>query len=137
MKKILIGFGFIMLVILLIFLITFFNNKNKSESILIDVYSSWLPSLSVPGVENKEIMIKNNTSKEYKSISIKVRCKTDKNENVTGLYEKDNLKSNETINDKVIINTLFASGKIKTCTTNYNVEEYNFFEWIMHYIEKK
>ena len=117
------------------FTITFFNNINERESISVDVYSSWLPSLSLPGIENKDIRINNNNSKEYKSITVNVKCVTDRNERVTGLYEKEHLKSNETVNDKVTINTFFAQGEIITCTSYYDIEEYSFIEWVMHYFE--
>ena len=99
------------------FTITFLNNINERESISVNVYSSWMPSLSLPGIENKNIRINNNNSKEYKSITVKVECITDRNESVTGLYEKEHLKSNETVNDKVIINTFLAQGEIITCTS--------------------
>lgn len=136
-KKILIIVGIILLAIILFFTITFFNNQNQRESISVDVYSSWLPSISLPGIENKDIRINNNNSKEYKSISVTVECVTDRNEHVTGIYEKDNLKSNETVNDKVTINTFLAQGEIITCTSYYDVEEYNFTEWVMHYFEQE
>lgn len=134
-KKILIIVGLILLVIIMFFTITFFNNINERESISVDVYSSWLPSLSLPGIENKDIRINNNNSKEYKSITVNVKCVTDRNERVTGLYEKEHLKSNETVNDKVTINTFFAQGEIITCTSYYDIEEYSFIEWVMHYFE--
>lgn len=136
-KKILIIVGLILLVIIMFFTITFFNNINERESISIDVYSSWLPSLSVPGVENKDIRINNNNRKEYKSITVNVECITDRNERVIGLYEKEHLKSNETVNDKVIINTFLAQGEIITCTSYYDIEEYSYIEWIMHYFEQE
>ena len=135
-KKILIIVGLILLVIIMFFTITFFKNINERESISIDVYSSWLPSLSVPGVKNKDIRINNNNSKEYKSITVNVECITDRNERVIGLYEKEHLKSNETVNDKVIINTFLAQGEIITCTSYYDIEEYSYIEWIMHYFEQ-
>lgn len=135
-KKILIIVGLILLVIIMFFTITFFKNINERESISIDVYSSWLPSLSVPGVKNKEIRINNNNSKEYKSITVNVECVTDRNERVIGLYEKEHLKSNETVNDKVIIYAL-AQGEIITCTSYYDIEEYSYIEWIMHYFEQE
>ena len=135
-KKILIIVGLILLVIIMFFTITFFKHINERESISIDVYSSWLPSLSVPGVENKDIRINNNNSKEYKSITVNVECITDRNERVIGLYEKEHLKSNETVNDKVIIYTL-AQGEIITCTSYYDIEEYSYIEWIMHYFEQE
>ena len=119
------------------FTITFFKHINERESISIDVYSSWLPSLSVPGVKNKDIRINNNNSKEYKSITVNVECVTDRNERVIGLYEKEHLKSNETVNDKVIINTFLAQGEIITCTSYYDIEEYSYIEWIMHYFEQE
>ena len=121
-KKILIIVGLILLVIIMFFTITFFNNINERESISVDVYSSWLPSLSLPGIENKDIRINNNNSKEYKSITVNVECITDRNERVIGLYEKEHLKSNETVNDKVIINTFLAQGEIITCTSYYDIE---------------
>lgn len=136
-KKILIIVGLILLVIIMFFTITFFNHINERESISIDVYSSWLPSLSVPGVENKDIRINNNNSKEYKSITVNVECITDRNERVIGLYEKEHLKSNETVNDKVSINTFLAQGEIITCTSYYDIEEYSYIEWIMHYFEQE
>lgn len=136
-KKILIIVGLILLVIIMFFTITFFKHINERESISIDVYSSWLPSLSVPGVKNKDIRINNNNSKEYKSITVNVECITDRNERVIGLYEKEHLKSNETVNDKVIINTFLAQGEIITCTSYYDIEEYSYIEWIMHYFEQE
>ena len=136
-KKILIIVGLILLVIIMFFTITFFKHINERESISIDVYSSWLPSLSVPGVENKDIRINNNNSKEYKSITVNVECITDRNERVIGLYEKEHLKSNERVNDKVIINTFLAQGEIITCTSYYDIEEYSYIEWIMHYFEQE
>ena len=136
-KKILIIVGLILLVIIMFFTITFFKHINERESISIDVYSSWLPSLSVPGVKNKDIRINNNNSKEYKSITVNVECVTDRNERVIGLYEKEHLKSNETVNDKVIINTFLAQGEIITCTSYYDIEEYSYIEWIMHYFEQE
>ena len=49
--------------------------------------------------------------------------------------KKNNFKSNEIINDTVRLYTLATNGEIMSCSTNYYVEEYNFFDWVLHYLK--
>ena len=134
-KKIIFMICFIIIIMIVFCCITFFGNINKMETIYVDVFELQVPHISVPGVKNMNIKIVNNSDKEYKSISVNVMCVTNKNDYARGFYEKNDFKPNEIINDTVRLHTLAANGEIISCSTNYYVEEYNFFDWVLHYLK--
>ena len=129
---VLIIIGIIIFLILIILYSQYVSYKEEYSDIEIDVYTPRVGRIPVGGIEEKGIMIFNNSDKKIKEVNIRITCYSNYNTPAYTSYSVKNLKPNETRYDYIRFSRLTYSGDLVECSTNYTTKDYNFLEWIVN-----